>query len=379
MSHKVCIYAICKNEAKFIEKWLENMSEADYIVVLDTGSTDETYELLKNDPRVTLVEQEVINPWRFDVARNRSMELVPEDADILVCTDFDELFEPGWAQILRDNWNPAEHNRAHYLYIWGHNENGEPQDTFVYDKIHTRDFYWKYPVHEVLWQEEEIEPRFLELADSVVLHHWQDKEKSRQSYDPLLKLACEENPEDSHIHFLYAREKLINKKYDEAIDLYQEVLKMPDIKAPNKWLVLLDAHYQLAQALFAVGSYWEVISYCQDFIYLDKTYRDPYFLMSEAFLSLTLDTLAEATAEAGFKYGIKHNDWVETSNSWLGWGNDILARAKYRLGHLDESIQHYKIAVSHEPNDIQLLRNYIMALEIAHSKQISSENDGQTQ
>ena len=31
------------------------------------------------------------------------MELVPEDADILVCTDFDELFEPGWAQILRDN------------------------------------------------------------------------------------------------------------------------------------------------------------------------------------------------------------------------------------------------------------------------------------
>jgi hypothetical protein len=30
---------------------------------------------------------------------------------------------------------------------------------------------------------------------------------------------------------------------------------MPDIKAPNKRLVLLDAHYQLAQALFAVGSY----------------------------------------------------------------------------------------------------------------------------
>lgn len=85
-----------------------------------------------------------------------------------------------------------------------------------------------------MWQEEEIEPQFLELTDSVVLHHWQDKEKNRQSYDSLLKLACEENPEDSHIHFLYAREKLINKKYDEAIDLYQEVLKMPDIKAPNK-------------------------------------------------------------------------------------------------------------------------------------------------
>lgn len=79
------------------------MSEADYIVVLDTGSTDGTYEALQTDPRVTLVQQEIISPWRFDVARNRSMELIPEDANILVCTDFDELFEPGWAQVLRDN------------------------------------------------------------------------------------------------------------------------------------------------------------------------------------------------------------------------------------------------------------------------------------
>ena len=95
MSQKICVYAICKNESKFVEKWLESMSESDYIVVLDTGSTDDTFEKLKNDPRVTLVKQEEINPWRFDVARNRSMELVPDDADILVCTDFDEIFEPG--------------------------------------------------------------------------------------------------------------------------------------------------------------------------------------------------------------------------------------------------------------------------------------------
>lgn len=71
------------------------MSEADYIVILDTGSTDGTYEKLKNDKRVTRVEQKIVDPWRFDVARNESMKLVPDDADILVCTDFDELFNTG--------------------------------------------------------------------------------------------------------------------------------------------------------------------------------------------------------------------------------------------------------------------------------------------
>jgi hypothetical protein len=29
------------------------------------------------------------------VARTKSMELIPEDANILVCTDFDEIFDEG--------------------------------------------------------------------------------------------------------------------------------------------------------------------------------------------------------------------------------------------------------------------------------------------
>ena len=38
------------------------------------------------------VKQEIIKPWRFDVARNKSLELVPKDTDICVCTDLDEVF-----------------------------------------------------------------------------------------------------------------------------------------------------------------------------------------------------------------------------------------------------------------------------------------------
>ena len=35
---KVCVYAICKNEAKFVRRWMDSMREADWVVVLDTGS-----------------------------------------------------------------------------------------------------------------------------------------------------------------------------------------------------------------------------------------------------------------------------------------------------------------------------------------------------
>ena len=31
---KVCVYAISKNEGKFVERWMENASEADEVFVL---------------------------------------------------------------------------------------------------------------------------------------------------------------------------------------------------------------------------------------------------------------------------------------------------------------------------------------------------------
>ena len=46
---KVCVYAISKNEGKFVKRFVESMKEADEIYVLDTGSTDDTVKLLKEN------------------------------------------------------------------------------------------------------------------------------------------------------------------------------------------------------------------------------------------------------------------------------------------------------------------------------------------
>ena len=72
---------------------MDSISEADDICVLDTGSTDDTVERLK--ARGAHVEQKIIAPWRFDVARNKSLKLIPKDADICCCIDLDEQFQPG--------------------------------------------------------------------------------------------------------------------------------------------------------------------------------------------------------------------------------------------------------------------------------------------
>ena len=85
---KIVVYAICHNEAKFVERWMESMMEADEVVVLDTGSNDGTPDLLKSLGAKVDVKQyakwgsiagykRIVadgkeTPWRFDWARNEA-------------------------------------------------------------------------------------------------------------------------------------------------------------------------------------------------------------------------------------------------------------------------------------------------------------------
>ena len=97
--NKVAIYTIAKNEEQHVERFMSTAKEADYIIVLDTGSTDNTVEELRK--RGATVHQKEIKPWRFDTARNEALKLVPSDANICVSIDIDEVFEEGWAKNLR--------------------------------------------------------------------------------------------------------------------------------------------------------------------------------------------------------------------------------------------------------------------------------------
>ena len=53
---KIVVYAICKDEAQFVDRWMDSMSEADQVVVLDTGSEDGTAEKLRARGAAVTVE-----------------------------------------------------------------------------------------------------------------------------------------------------------------------------------------------------------------------------------------------------------------------------------------------------------------------------------
>ncbi len=219
---KIYVYAICKNEEQFVDRFMDSMSEVDGVYVLDTGSTDNTVEKLKS--RGAIVHQEIITPWRFDVARNKSLEYVPLDADICICVDLDEVFENGFRLLLEENWSKNT-NKMRYLYHW-YLEDEVPKISFYIEKIHDRNHYqWTYPVHEVLTYTGDG-PENVSLCSSIVVRHYPDRSKSRSSYLPLLELSVlEDGEDDRNMHYL-GREYMYYQKWDQAIETLHRHLRL---------------------------------------------------------------------------------------------------------------------------------------------------------
>ena len=222
---RIAVYAICKNESQFVDRWMDSMSEADQVVVLDTGSTDDTVERLKK--RGAQVTVELISPWRFDVARNRSLDLVSEDTDICVCTDLDEVFHPGWRAALERAWQPGA-GQATYRYTWSFNPDGSEGVVFWYEKAHARYGYqWIHPVHEVLkWVGEGV-PGPTVTVEGMQLDHHPDPAKSRGQYLPLLELSVAEAPEDDRNTHYLGREYLFYGRWDDCIRTLERHLSLP--------------------------------------------------------------------------------------------------------------------------------------------------------
>src|SRR5215467_10713693 len=102
---KIAVYAIAKNEAKHVERFVRSCDGADVVLVADTGSTDATRQLLTESAAATIDLN--IRPWRFDDARNAALALVPPDIDICVSLDLDEVLTAGWRARIEAAWSPG--------------------------------------------------------------------------------------------------------------------------------------------------------------------------------------------------------------------------------------------------------------------------------
>lgn len=348
--YKIAVYAICKNEEKFVDRWVDSMKEADAIFVLDTGSTDKTVKKLKKNKVNVKVKK--INPWRFDVARNESLKLVPEDYDICVCTDLDEVFEIGWRDKLEQIWD-LNTNRLRYNYNWSFDKYNNPAVNFYIEKIHSRKNYkWIHPVHEILSYLDENE--IFKTTDEITVNHYPDHTKSRSSYLPLLELSVKEHPEDDrNVHYL-GREYMYYGKWNECIDTLIKHLSLKTATWKDE---------RCASMRFIARAYQNLNRYEEAKMWLDKAMkeaphlRDPF--VERMILEYNLNNWNDIIYYGNIALEIKEHPktYINEPFSYNETIYDLMSIAYYYLNDFKNSLKFVNIALEKSPDNERIQNN----------------------
>ena len=350
--YKICVYAVCKNEEQFVDRWMDAAAEADAVIAADTGSIDRTVEKLRE--RGAAVYEAYISPWRSDKARNAALSHVPEDADICVCADLDEIFEPGWRQKLESAWKP-EHTQARCQFVWSNNSDGTPNQQYPVEKIHRRHgFRWVHPAHEDVLKYSGTDPDKTVWAEGLILHHYPDPSKPKTRRLPLLELAAEENPRDDRAMFWLGREYFFYGKYDPAVETLKKHLSLPSAKWAEERSASMGfiARCYEAREDMSQAKAWlfRALAECPDV-------REPYLGLVKLGYREGDWPLTCAMAEKGMSIIHDSGSYLVQPESWGAALYDYGSISAYNMGLYEKARDYARRACEHSPDDDRLQSN----------------------
>jgi Tfp pilus assembly protein PilF len=338
---KIAVYTIAKNEQQFVQRWADSCAEADYRLILDTGSIDNTCQIAW-DADVT-VETEIFDPWRFDHARNVALACLPDDIDLCISLDMDEVLQPGWRKALEAI--PAGTTRPRYKYVWSWNPDGTEGLVYGGDKIHARHGYtWKHPVHEVL-KPDGVETQH--WVDGLQIHHHPDSTKSRSQYLPLLKMAVEEDPRDDRNQFYLAREYFFHGETGLAQYHFSEHLKL------SQWHPERAASYRYLAKMRPDAAEFHLYSAIAE----DPSRRESWVDLAMVYYKKEDWVACRQACTMALRITDKPLDYLCEAEAW-GWlAHDLMAISCHKLGDTDEAFFHGSEALALNPKDERLQAN----------------------
>lgn len=342
---KIAVYTISKNEEQFVERFCKSAEDADLILIADTGSTDNTVQLAREQGAV--VYDICIKPWRFDKARDAALSLIPGDYDICISLDLDEILEPGWREEIERVWKD-DTTRLRYKFDWGSGI------SFYYEKIHHRaGYHWHHPVHEYPRPDGRTNEVYA-YTDMLLVSHHPDPTKSRGQYMPLLELAIREDPLCPRNRFYHARELTFYSRWTEAIDALKKYLEMPEATWENERsyaMRLLGKSYQ------ELGDFNTALKWYRLAVAEAPNTREPWVELSMLCYSMHMWAEGYAAAKSALQITDKTLVYTMDPSVWTEKPWDLASICAWNLGLVNEAVELCKKAIELAPSDTRLENN----------------------
>lgn len=280
----LALSAICKNEEKHIERWLNTfLPLVDHIYLTDTGSTDETVALAKvaGKNKLTIKTFDWVND--FAAARNFAQKDIKEDYIFWVDLD-DSIRNP---EAFLEWKNRMMHTADLWLsnYNYALHQDGVPACAFARERVFKNNgkFYWNSFVHEGIDTPDQ-KAVSIQFASSWAIDHLRTPEDLAKDKGRNLRIFEEKLKEgvtfDARMTYYYGKELFEAGKSDEALKYLLKANTFKEMALHDRVLAIQYAVYILIQK----NEYMQAINMAQSGLLLQPQRAEFFVLIADAFI-----------------------------------------------------------------------------------------------
>lgn len=358
----ISLCMIVKNESINLKNCLDSIKNVvDEIIIVDTGSTDNTVEIAKEySDKVFFFE------WIDNFAAARNFSFSKASMDYILWLDADDVLLPENSEKLyhlKHSLSPSI-DAVSMQYHCDFDDYGNVALNVRRTRLvkKSKNYQWDGVVHENLL----IKSSAFYDSDIVVTHRkikgTTNPYRNLKIYEKLLLSGKEFTLRDT-LH--YAMELHQHKSYQKATEYYLKFLEMNGITADDCVYVcskLADCYYQLGDR----KKERECI-----FRSFDYDSPRPEFCCRLGYTFLEKNQFSQAA----FWYNLAiqlpqlNNNWVvqnQISSTWLP--HIQLGLCYYQMGEYEKSYYHNKTALSYRPNDQDIINNMKLLEELIAKK-----------
>jgi glycosyltransferase involved in cell wall biosynthesis len=328
---------IVKNEENFIEDCLENAFQlVDNAVVVDTGSTDRTKEIIKKfGEKVTVIDYE----WKNDFSDARNKSLKYADGDWILVLDADEKIVCSTEKLLEF----LRHTKYDGLNIPLINilDENEYQNSFAYMRLFKNKGYKYYrAIHEQL-DVDKSKLEYLSKGIIEIIHYGYNKEninkkdKIKRNLNILLG-ELEKNPQDSFINYHVASTYASNGEYGKALEFYIRSYELGLKCGFGDYYYILVK--KMCQCIYLLGDYNLCIQFAKNILLDSKlnNFVDLYYIIAECYLKLKQYIEAKKYTEKCMEIG-ERNDYPTVVGRGSFLAQELLEEIFKKIGEKNEN------------------------------------------
>ncbi|VYT64442.1 glycosyltransferase [Clostridium tertium] len=346
---------IVKNEEKYIAKSIDSIKDiVDEIVIVDTGSTDSTLDIIKNY-NVNLYNYK----WENDFASARNYAVNKAKSDWIIFLDADEILEQSSKNTLINFINKTTFDGCHFIV---YNYRSENQNDFT---IHyafrlfrnNKGYYFKGKIHEQIFNDKYINITSKFSNEEIILHHYgysievlQKKDKRSRNI-PILLESLKDNPDDSFNLFNLGNEYLAQNDANKALYYYESSYANLDLTKHYSVHLL----YRMSVCYQYVKKYDKAMKCVEEALKKFSPNVDFEYLKGCIYLDTKRYTLAIDSFNTCLNLGDSGSTIKFVNNCGSVNPLNALGDLYYTLSDYDKSLSSYNKILNISSNDLSVL------------------------